>query len=60
MPLKSGSSPKTRSTNIKELLHAFKQSGRIGSSKPGSMTAAVKQAAAIAYAKARETIAGRK
>jgi hypothetical protein len=59
MPLKSGSSEKTRSTNIKELLHSFKQSGRIGTSKPGSMKAAVKQAAAIAYSKARQTIAGK-
>jgi hypothetical protein len=59
MPLKSGSSAKTRSTNIRELLHSFKQSGRIGNSKPGSMKAAVKQAAAIAYRKARETLAGK-
>ena len=60
MPLKSGSSEKTRSTNIRELLHAFKQNGRIGNSRPGSMTAATAQAAAIAYRKAGETIAGRK
>lgn len=59
MPLKSGSSPKTRSTNIKELLHSFKETGRIGNSKPGSMKAAAAQAAAIAYRKSRETIAGR-
>jgi hypothetical protein len=59
MPLKSGASAKTRSTNIKELLHAFKQSGRIGNSKPGSMKAAVAQASAIAYRKARDTLAGK-
>lgn len=59
MPLKSGGSAKTRSTNIRELLHAFKSSGRIGNSKPGSMKQAVKQAAAIAYRKARDTIAGK-
>lgn len=59
MPLKSGSSEKTRSTNIKELLHAFKQSGKIGTSKPGSMKKAISQAAAIAYSKARQTTAGR-
>ena len=53
MPLKAGSSAKTRSTNIRELLHSFKQSGRIGNSKPGSMKKATAQAAAIAYAKAR-------
>lgn len=59
MPLKSGSSAKTRSTNIRELLHAFKESGRIGSSKPGSMKKAQAQAAAIAYRKQRETLAHR-
>ncbi len=59
MPLKSGSSAKTRSTNIRELLHSFKQTGSIGNSKPSSMKKAVKQAAAIAYSKARETLAGR-
>jgi hypothetical protein len=59
MPLKSGSSEKVKSTNIRELLHSFKQSGRIGNSKPASMSAAVKQAAAIAYRKARGTIAGK-
>lgn len=59
MPLKSGSGAKTRSTNIKELLHAFKSSGRIGNSKPSSMKAAVAQAAAIAYRKSRDTIAGK-
>jgi hypothetical protein len=41
------------------LLHSFKQSGSIGNSKPGSMKKAVAQASAIAYRKARETLAGR-
>lgn len=59
MPLKAGSSPKVRSTNIKEMLHAFKQTGRIGNSHPASMAKAVKQAAAAAYRKARGTLAGR-
>lgn len=58
MPLMSGSSPKTRSTNIKEMLHAFKQTGRIGNSHPKSMKKAVAQAAAAAYRKAGETLAG--
>lgn len=58
MSLSAGSSPKTRSTNIKEMLHAFKQTGRIGNSKPGNMRQAVRQAAAAAYRKARETLAG--
>jgi hypothetical protein len=59
MPLRSGSSPKTRSTNIAGLLRSFKKMGRIGNSEPSSMKKAVKQAVAIAYSKARETIAGR-
>lgn len=52
MPLKKGSSQKTISTNIGELVRTFKKSGKIGTSKPKSKEAAVKQAAAIAYSKA--------
>jgi hypothetical protein len=59
MPLKAGPSAKTRSTNIAEMLASFKESGRIGNSKPGSMKKAVSQAAAAAYRKGRETLAGR-
>jgi hypothetical protein len=59
MPLKEGSSNKVKSTNIRELLHSFKQTGRIGNSKPSSMKKAVSQAVAIAYRKARATIAGK-
>lgn len=55
--LKAGSSAKTRSSNIRELLHSFKQTGSIGNSKPASMAKAQAQAAAIAYSKARETLA---
>lgn len=58
MPLKAGSSATTRSTNIREMLHAFKQTGRIGNSKPGSLKKAAAQAAAAAYRKSRETLAG--
>jgi chitinase len=52
MPLKKGSSQKTISRNIGELVGAYKEKGRIGTSKPKSKAAAVKQAAAIAYEKA--------
>lgn len=52
MPLKKGSSQKTISGNIGELVRTFKKSGKIGTSKPKSKDAAVKQAAAIAYSKA--------
>jgi hypothetical protein len=52
LPLKKGSSQKTISRNIGELVGAYKEKGRIGTSKPKSKSAAVKQAAAIAYAKA--------
>lgn len=52
MPLKRGSSPKTVSANIGEMVRSYKKKGKIGSSKPKSVGAAAKQAAAIAYEKA--------
>ena len=52
MPLKSGSSQKTISKNVKELMSAYKKSGQIGSSKPSSKKAAHSQAVAIAMSKA--------
>jgi hypothetical protein len=55
MPLKKGSSQKTISRNIGEIVRDYKKDGMIGTSKPASKTAAVKQAAAIAYAKAGKT-----
>jgi hypothetical protein len=59
MPLHAGKSKRAISTNIGEMLHSFKQTGRIGNSKPKSMNKAQAQAAAAAYRKAGETLAGR-
>jgi hypothetical protein len=52
MPLMKGKSAKTISKNIGEMVRSFKESGKIGTSKPSSVRKAVKQAAAIAYSKA--------
>jgi hypothetical protein len=55
MPLKRGNTRKVISDNIRELMHAYQREGRIGRSRPASPRKAVKQAAAIAYRKARES-----
>lgn len=55
MPLIAGKSDRARSTNIAELLRAFKAKGSIGNSKPASMKKAVSQASAIAYRKQAES-----
>jgi DNA invertase Pin-like site-specific DNA recombinase len=52
MPLKKGKSRKTISSNISELMHAYKEDGKIGNSKPKSKKAAIKQAVAISLNKA--------
>lgn len=52
MPLKSGKSKGVVSENIGEMLHKYKQTGKIGTSEPASMDKAQAQAAAIAYSKA--------
>lgn len=52
MPLKSGSSNKTKSDNIKELMKSYKETGKIGTSTPKNKEKARKQAIAIAYSEA--------
>lgn len=52
MPLKTGKSQKTVQKNVSELMHKFKKTGKIGSSKPESKKEAQKQAVAIALSKA--------
>lgn len=52
MPIKPGKSKKVISGNIKEIVGGYKTSGRIGTSKPDSKAAAVKQAVAISLDKA--------
>ena len=52
MPLKSGNNRKAVSSNIKELVDTYKAKGRIGTSKPASKKAAVKQAVAISLKRA--------
>jgi len=52
MPLMKGKSAKTISKNIGEMVRSFKESGKIGTSKPASVRKAVKQASAIALSKA--------
>jgi hypothetical protein len=52
MPLKKGSSQKTVSKNISEMVGKYKETGKIGTSKPASKKKAVKQAVAIALTEA--------
>lgn len=54
MPLKPGKSDKVVSANISEMVRSYGKKGKIGASKPESKTKAIKQATAIALAKARK------
>jgi phage I-like protein len=55
MPLIAGAGAKEHSANVAEMVRAFKKSGRIGNSKPGSMRKALAQANAAAYRKQAES-----
>ena len=54
MPLLPGKGPKVRAKNIKELMDSYAINKSIGTSKPASKKAAIKQAVAISYAKQRK------
>ncbi len=55
MPLQRGSSRRSFIANIRELMHAWRRTGRIGTSRPASAGKADKQAVAIAFRKQRES-----
>lgn len=55
MPLEKSKSKKARSRNIHELVSSYKESGKIGTSKPSSLKEAISQASAIAYDIQRKT-----
>jgi hypothetical protein len=60
MPLEKGKSKKTVSKNIGELVDSYKQTGKIGNTRPASKAKAVKVATAIAMKKAGKARGGKK
>ena len=54
-PLRKGKSKKTISANIRELVHSWEKTGKIGTSRPKTKKQAVKQAVAIALETARRS-----
>jgi hypothetical protein len=57
--LKKGGSRTTVSANIGELVHDWEKDGTIGTSRPATKQAAVKQAVAISLGEARRTARGK-
>ena len=55
MPLKKGKGQKVVSSNIREMLHSWKKTGKIGNTKPKSMKKAMAIANAAAYSSARRS-----
>ena len=53
MPLSTGSSKAVISKNIREMIHSWKKTGRIGKARPKTLAQAQKVATAAAYRKAR-------
>lgn len=55
MPLKAGKGKPSFVHNIRELMHSFQRTGKIGTSTPANKAKAVKQAVAISYAQQRRS-----
>ena len=55
MPFKSGRSQATISKNIAECIRSYKKSGKIGNTRPKSLSHAVKICQAAAYSSARRS-----
>ena len=55
MPFKSGRSQATISKNIAECIRSYKKTGKIGNTRPKSLSHAVKICQAAAYSSARRS-----